>query len=204
MSLEKEEFTGKDVNYYLVEVKEPKRLAPYTAECEDIIEALCMTFAEGCEFKALWRSCAARTLSKHKKGQDKDGVYDAEKQVYYANRTLSQRLKERRQSELNFPATTELKPFPPLPLVYEPLPTQKVPLDSSEPSVKLVAEPYKLTKAPVVGKDSLCSHSFRDHNCGCTTLLHKECHKTFEDCMSFGNTARFGGFPNLDDIQARG
>jgi hypothetical protein len=50
-----------------------------------------MTFAEGCLFKALWRSCAARNLGLHKEGQDAEGVYDAEKMVYYANRVLVQR-----------------------------------------------------------------------------------------------------------------
>lgn len=96
MPLKKEEFTGKDVNYYLVEVTSPKRLAPYTAECEDIIEALGMTFSEGCAFKALWRSCAARTLGKFKQGMDIHGIYDAEKIEYYGARTLAvrKRIKE--------------------------------------------------------------------------------------------------------------
>lgn len=95
----KPEFSGSNVNYYLVEIKQPKRLEPYTAECEDIIEVLGMTFAEGCAFKALWRSCAARTLGKKKAGQDEHGVYDAEKIVYYGGRTLVQR-KKLQQSEI--------------------------------------------------------------------------------------------------------
>jgi hypothetical protein len=86
-----EEYTGSNVNYYVVEIAEPKRQQPYTAECEDIIEALGMTFAEGCAFKAIWRSCAARTLGKVKAGQDAAGVYDAEKVVYYGQRMLAQR-----------------------------------------------------------------------------------------------------------------
>jgi hypothetical protein len=85
--------TGGNVNYYLLTIAQPKRLQPYQAEAEDIIEALGMTFAEGCEFKALWRSCAARTLGVIKEGLDPTGVYDAEKQVYYAQRTLVQRKK---------------------------------------------------------------------------------------------------------------
>jgi len=85
------EYTGKDVNYYVVNVAAPKRLKPYTAECEDIIEALGMTFAEGCAFKAIWRSCAARTLGLQKKGQDAHGVYDAEKVIYYGGRMAAQR-----------------------------------------------------------------------------------------------------------------
>jgi hypothetical protein len=85
------EFTGKDVSYYVVNVPAPKRLDPYTAECEDIIEALGMTFAEGCALKAIWRSCAARTLGLRKQGQDEHGIYDAEKVGYYGTAMLRQR-----------------------------------------------------------------------------------------------------------------
>lgn len=92
--------TGNDVDYYLVEIKDPKRLAPYTAECEDIIEALGMTFSEGNEFKALWRSCAARTLGKIKPAHDEAGIYDAEKQIYYAQRTLAVRLRQLKEKEV--------------------------------------------------------------------------------------------------------
>lgn len=81
------ELTGGRVNYYLVHVTHPQRedQPPYQAECEDIISALEMTFAEGCLFKALWRCAAAR------QGNGKPGhqaVYDAEKMVYYADRIL--------------------------------------------------------------------------------------------------------------------
>lgn len=82
------EYTGKDVSYYLVEIAAPKRLDPYTAECEDIIEALNMTFAEGCAFKAIWRKCAARTLGIAKAGY-KGGLYDAEKTQYYGARMVA-------------------------------------------------------------------------------------------------------------------
>ena len=85
--------TGGNVNYYLVNIDDPKRLAPYQAEAEDIIEALGMTFAEGCAFKAIWRSCAARTLGVVKEGMDANGVYDAEKVVYYGSRMLATRKK---------------------------------------------------------------------------------------------------------------
>lgn len=83
------EYSGGNVNYYLVEVKDPKRLEPYTAEAEDIIEALGMNFAEGCAFKAIWRSCAARKLGLFKSGMDMYGVYDAEKVQYYGARMLA-------------------------------------------------------------------------------------------------------------------
>jgi hypothetical protein len=85
------EYTGKDVSYYVVEISQPKRMHPYAAECEDIIEALGMTFAEGCAFKAIWRSCAARNLGLTKRGQDEHGVYDAEKVIYYGQAMLRQR-----------------------------------------------------------------------------------------------------------------
>ena len=85
------EKSGGNVNYYLAEIKNPKRLEPYIAECEDIIMALNMTFTEGNVFKALWRSCAARTLGLHKEGQDIEGVYDAEKMVHYSKLTLTKR-----------------------------------------------------------------------------------------------------------------
>ncbi|MCP4790159.1 MAG: hypothetical protein GY881_07995 [Gammaproteobacteria bacterium] len=59
---------------------------PYIAECNDIIEALNMNFAEGNIFKAIWRMCAAR-LGKTKKGYT-DGRYDAEKVLFFAERLL--------------------------------------------------------------------------------------------------------------------
>ena len=75
-------------NYYVVSIKNPQRKEqePYQAECEDIIQALGMTFDEGCAFKALWRNAAARM------GNGKPGntaVYDCEKLVHYANRILA-------------------------------------------------------------------------------------------------------------------
>jgi hypothetical protein len=83
------EHTGGSVNYYRVSVDNPTSadVAPYAAECNDIIEALGMTFAEGNVFKALWRSCAERTLGKKKRGGD--AVYDAEKMVFFSERTLA-------------------------------------------------------------------------------------------------------------------
>ena len=87
-----EEYTGGSSNYYKVTVHNPTSGGEaYEAECNDIIEALGMNFAEGNVFKALWRSCAARTLGKRKRGQDEEGVYDAEKMVFFSNRTLKQR-----------------------------------------------------------------------------------------------------------------
>lgn len=82
-----QELTGGKVNYYLVQVEAPQReeQPPYQAECEDIIQALGMTFDEGCLFKALWRNANARK-NNGKPGQS--AKYDAEKMVHYANRIL--------------------------------------------------------------------------------------------------------------------
>lgn len=83
------ELKGGKVNYYLVRVEHPQReeQPAYQAECEDIIRALGMTFDEGCEFKAIWRTAAARM------GNGKPGAkekYDAEKRVHYASASLRQ------------------------------------------------------------------------------------------------------------------
>jgi ribosome modulation factor len=79
--------TGHNVDYYLIHVPYPKRAGvPYTAECEDLIEFAKMTFDEGCEFKAIWRTATAR-LGTPKPGHS--AVYNAEKRVHYATRSLA-------------------------------------------------------------------------------------------------------------------
>lgn len=81
------QYTGGSSDYYKVFVKNPTTLlAPYEAECNDIIEALNMTFAEGNAFKAIWRKAKARQGVK-KKGYD-NGVYDSEKVVFFGERML--------------------------------------------------------------------------------------------------------------------
>lgn len=84
------EYTGGSVSYYSVKVDKPTTdgATPYTAECNDIIEALGMNYAEGNAFKALWRMCAARK-GKAKKGYT-DGRYDAEKVVFFGQRLVAQ------------------------------------------------------------------------------------------------------------------
>lgn len=82
------ENSGGRVNYYLVEVTHPQRenQAPYQAECEDIIDALEMTFDEGCIFKELWRTARAR------QGVSKQGntpIRAGQKMVHYAQRILA-------------------------------------------------------------------------------------------------------------------
>lgn len=84
------EYTGGSVSYYKVQVAVPlSGGAPYVAECNDIIEALGMNYAEGNAFKAIWRMCAARTLGKQKKGYT-DGLYDAEKVAFFGARMVEQ------------------------------------------------------------------------------------------------------------------
>ena len=85
--------TGGFSNYYLVHVEHPQRpeQPPYTAECEDIIEALGMNFDEGNIFKELWRSCNAH------KNNGKPGhkaLYGAEKMVHYSKRILRRKQRE--------------------------------------------------------------------------------------------------------------
>lgn len=84
-----DEYTGGSTTYYQVDITHPinSDAQPYTAECQDIIDALGMTFNEGNAFKALWRRCAARTLGKSKRGYT-DGLYDAEKVVFYGERLV--------------------------------------------------------------------------------------------------------------------
>ena len=79
--------TGGLTNYYLVQVDHPQRKEQpaYQAECEDIAEALQLTPNEFCEFKAIWRTAAAR-MGNGK--PDQKAMYDAEKRVHYATRDL--------------------------------------------------------------------------------------------------------------------
>ena len=85
-------------NYYVVTIKNPQRKEqePYQAECEDIIQALGMTFDEGCAFKALWRNAAAR-MGNGKPGNET--LYDCEKLVHYSNRILAKAFLESKDSD---------------------------------------------------------------------------------------------------------
>lgn len=93
------EYTGGKVNYYEVFVENPTREGrePYVAECNDVIEALKMTFAEGEALKALWRKAAARILSA-KRGYT-DGLYDSEKVSFYGGRLVVIEKSERQKSK---------------------------------------------------------------------------------------------------------
>ena len=81
--------TGGSSSYYMVAVTNPTTESnpPYMAECNDIIEALGMNYAEGNAFKALWRKAAAR------QGNGKQGttaLYDSEKVEFFGKRLVVQ------------------------------------------------------------------------------------------------------------------
>lgn len=80
--------SGLRVNYYLCRVENPQRenQVPYTAECEDLIDALGLTPDEANIFKEIWRSANARTHGNGKIGHS--AIYGAEKIVHYAGRIL--------------------------------------------------------------------------------------------------------------------
>lgn len=84
------EYTGGSVSYYTVHIANPTTAGrePYDAECNDIIEALRMDYAEGNVFKAIWRRAAARQ-GLAKRGYT-DGLYDAEKIVFFGKRLVEQ------------------------------------------------------------------------------------------------------------------
>lgn len=87
-AIKQPEYTGGSVSYYTVNVDFPtKEREPYVAECNDIIEALGMSFAEGEAFKAIWRMAAARQ-GRMKKSYT-DGVYDAEKVQFFGGRMVA-------------------------------------------------------------------------------------------------------------------
>ena len=200
------EFSGNNVNYYLVDIKDPKRLAPYQAECEDIIEALGMTFAEGCAFKAIWRSCAARTLGLAKNGQDAHGIYDAEKVEYYAKRMIAFR---QRMKALD--ASVEVVPVP----AFDPsIPVlTNVVIDSASVTDGPIVEirtahvpefvgttpeqpvPNSCSTIEEVMPSVKCPHIFGSIACGHTGRSAKICDKSFDFCNSVGNAMNFGGFP---------
>lgn len=85
-------YTGGSVDYYQVTITNPttEGRPGYIAECNDIIEALGMNFAEGNAFKALWRRAAQRTLGLRKAGAKGDGLYDAEKVKFFGERLVAQ------------------------------------------------------------------------------------------------------------------
>lgn len=95
---ESPEYSGSNANYYKVDIKSPttEGVKPYTAECNDIIEALGMNYAEGNAFKAIWRRAAQETLGLRKAGAKDDGLYDAQKVEFFGKRLVVQ--SERRKA----------------------------------------------------------------------------------------------------------
>lgn len=77
---------GSNGSYYEVDCVSHKDGHAYMAECQDIIDALQMTFNEGNTFKSLWRLAAAR-LGKVK-GEGGKELYDAQKVEFYGKRVL--------------------------------------------------------------------------------------------------------------------
>ena len=91
-------YTGGSVSYYRVHVANPTKIEkPYDAECNDIIEALNMNYAEGNAFKAIWRKCAAE-LGQAKQGY-LDGLYDSEKVEFFGARMVAQAKKAKAPTE---------------------------------------------------------------------------------------------------------
>lgn len=80
------ENSGGSCDYYRVLIEYPttEDQEKYIAECNDVIEALDMTYAEANMFKEIWRTAAARTLGKLKEGHDV--IRGADKVEFFAVR----------------------------------------------------------------------------------------------------------------------
>ena len=82
-----DKLTGGSSDYYKVNVAMPTSGGEaYTAECNDIIEALAMEYDVANAFKAAWRVAALRQ-GRGKPGQD-SAVYDGEKIVFFGQRIV--------------------------------------------------------------------------------------------------------------------
>ncbi len=82
--------SGGDNDYWIAKILHPKRLEPYDAECEDLIEHFEMTFQEGEAFKALWRKGQMRI------GNGKPGdthLRNAEKVKHFGGRMEAMELR---------------------------------------------------------------------------------------------------------------
>jgi len=95
MGTNKQTSSGADNDYWVADITDPKRLAPYKAECDDIIEFFEMSYQEGEAFKAIWRNGMIR------KGGGKPGdstLRNAEKTHYYGGRWLKQEQRKAKKS----------------------------------------------------------------------------------------------------------
>ena len=82
------ENSGGLVSYYLARVDHPQRKeqVAYTAECEDITEALQLNPDEANIFKEIWRTANERAHGKGKEGNNP--LRAAQKLVHYSGRIL--------------------------------------------------------------------------------------------------------------------
>lgn len=79
------EDSGGSCDYYKVPITHPTTAKKgYIAECNDVIEALDMSYAEANMFKEIWRTAAARTLGKLKAGHNE--IRGAEKIEFFSAR----------------------------------------------------------------------------------------------------------------------
>ena len=103
----KVEDSGSHCEYYHCEVthpQNPNQSVGYIANCEDIIQALGLTFDEGCEFKSIWRRGRGRQGFVK---AESTALRDAAKAVHYAKRVLSY---EERLAALQVDMTCEATP----------------------------------------------------------------------------------------------
>lgn len=83
MALVQDTSSGGDNDYWVAHITDPKRLEPYDAECEDLIEHFQMSFQEGEAFKALWRKGQMR-IGNGKPGDNP--LRNAEKVAHFGRR----------------------------------------------------------------------------------------------------------------------
>jgi hypothetical protein len=83
---EQQQSSGGDNEYWIAHVSHHKRLEPYMAECEDLIELFQMTFQEGEAFKALWRKGQMR-IGKGKPGDTL--IRNSEKVYHFGGRMVA-------------------------------------------------------------------------------------------------------------------
>ncbi|UPW35936.1 putative nucelotide kinase [Pseudomonas phage EM] len=90
--------SGRSSNYYMVEVKTvtTKFNRSYFAECNDLIRALKMSFAQGNIFKAIWRFCASENLGKAK--ANNEAIRDLEKIIFFAEQEIARLKEEQREA----------------------------------------------------------------------------------------------------------
>lgn len=109
----KTENSASHCEYYHAPVTHPSnpgQSQPYVANCEDIIQALGLTFDEGCEFKSIWRR--ARGRQGFLKAES-TALRDAQKAVHYAGRVLALEMRKSPEAD-RIDMTCEATPSPSL------------------------------------------------------------------------------------------